>query len=84
MLVISRATKEEIKIMKVEYLNDNFGNQKSVVIDINDWKKFNQKYRQLQNKLKVLNNLDKSIEEVKAIKSGKKTKLIMKDLLSEI
>jgi hypothetical protein len=70
--------------MKVEYITDDKGNQKSVLIDINEWKKFNQKYKQLQNKLKVLTSLEKAVEEVKELKSGKKTKTSMKDLLNEI
>ena len=70
--------------MKVEYVIDETGNSKSVLIDINDWKKFNEKYKKLQNKLKVLTSLEKSVEEVKAIKSGKKPKKTMKDLLDEI
>jgi hypothetical protein len=70
--------------MKVEYIIDESGNQKAVLIDINDWKKFNQKYKELQNKLKVLNSLEKAIDEVNELKSGKKLKKSMKDLLSEI
>lgn len=70
--------------MKVEYITDDKGNQKSVLIDINEWKKFNQKYKQLKNKLKVLTSLEKAVEEVKELKSGKKIKTSMKDLLNEI
>jgi hypothetical protein len=70
--------------MKVEYIIDESGNQKSVLININDWKKFNQKYKELQNKLKMLNSLEKAVDEVEELKSGKKPKKSMKDLLNEI
>lgn len=70
--------------MKVEYIIDESGNQKSVLIDINDWKKFNQKYKELQNKLKILNSLEKAVDEVQKLKSGKRPKKSMKNLLNEI
>ncbi len=42
--------------MKIEYLTDENGNQKAVVIPISDWKKFFSEYTHLKSEAKVENN----------------------------
>lgn len=45
--------------MKVEYIIDESANYKSVLINVNDWKKLIKNIKIYKKKLKMLNNLEK-------------------------
>jgi hypothetical protein len=53
--------------MKIEYLTDEHGHQKAVVIPIADWKAFFSEYNTMKNKLK---GESKKISKPKKIVTG--------------
>lgn len=67
----------------LKYMVDENGDKTSVLVPLKTWKKINQEYALLQNKLRVLTGLKSGLSEVKhAKKSGKKLQTL-KDFLRE-
>ena len=57
----------------VKYMFDKKGDKTSVLVPIKTWRKINEDYIKLQNKLKVLTGIKAGLVEVKeARKAGKK------------
>lgn len=67
----------------VKYMFDGKGEKTSVIIPIKTWKKINEDFTKLHNKLSVFTGIKNGIEEVKqAKKTGKKLQTL-KDFLTE-
>jgi proteasome assembly chaperone (PAC2) family protein len=67
----------------VQYMIDEKGAKKSVLIPIKTWEKLNGDFAKLQKKLQVFEGIKNSLEEIKeAKKTGKKLQTL-KDFLSE-
>lgn len=67
----------------IQYVTDAAGEQSAVIVPIEEWRKLQDKYRKLKNKLDILKGLQKSIEEVNAIKRGEKRGQTLEELLDE-
>ncbi len=70
--------------LNLEYITDNKGHKKSVIISYPDWKKFEKKQKKIENKLKFLEGIDKSVDEVIDVLKGNKKAKSLKDLLDEL
>lgn len=70
--------------LKIEYITDNKGRQKSVIIPHGQWVDFEADYNKLKNKIKVLTGLQSALEEMKQIKNGKKRGKSLKEVLDEL
>lgn len=64
--------------MNVQYITDENGNQKAVIIPIEDWNKFKTDYEKMssqkRDKKYILNGIKDAFKEVKDIKEGKRNK----------
>ena len=58
--------------MTLQYITNQKGKQSAVLISLDDWNKFQEKYEKLKNKLNILTGIQDALEEVKQIKTGKK------------
>lgn len=67
----------------IQYITDATGEQNAVIIPIEEWKKLEDKYNKLKNKLDVLVGLQEAVEEVNAIKRGEKQGQTLEELLNE-
>ena len=67
----------------IQYVTDAEGEQSAVIVPIKEWRKLQDKYRKLKNKLDVLQGLQEAVEEVNAIKRGEKQGQTLEDLLHE-
>jgi len=70
--------------MKIEYVTDDKGRQKSVIIPHRQWKNFEADYNRMKNKLKVLAGLQDALKEVKQIQNGKKKAKTLKEIINEL
>lgn len=70
--------------IKIEYITDSKGRQKSVVIPHSQWKNFEADYNKMKNKVKVLTGLRSALEEVKQIQNGKSKVKTLKETLDEL
>jgi len=70
--------------MKIEYVTDDKGRQKSVIIPHRQWKSFEADYNKMKNKLKVLAGLHDALKEVKQIQNGKKKAKTLKEIINEL
>ena len=67
----------------LKYMVNEYGEKTSVLVPLKTWKKINQDYSKLQNKLKVLTGIKEGFDEVReAKKTGKKLQTL-KDFLRE-
>jgi len=67
----------------IQYIIDNDGHTKSVIVPFKQWEELNQRYERLNNKVQVLTGLQQAIKEVKnARKTGKKLQTLA-DFLNE-
>lgn len=67
----------------IQYVTNEIGEQNAVIVPIEEWRKLQNKYRKLKNKLDVLNGLQEAVEEVNAIKRGEKKGLTLEEVLDE-
>lgn len=67
----------------IQYVTDAEGEQNAVIVPIKEWRKLQDKYRKLKNKLDVLNGLQAAVEEVNDIKKGEKQGQTLEELLRE-
>ncbi len=70
--------------MKIEYVTDDKGRQKSVIIPHRQWKNFEADYNRMKNKLKVLAGVQDALKEVKQIQNGKKKAKTLKEIINEL
>lgn len=67
----------------LQYIIDNDGQKKSVIVPFKEWEELNQRYEKLNTKVQILTGLQEGIKEVKiARKSGKKLQTLA-DFLNE-
>jgi len=63
--------------LEIQYLTDDKGQKKAVQIPFEQWVKFEQEYKKLKNKQRVLQDIKEGIIEVhQAKKEGKKLKTL--------
>ena len=67
----------------IQYVTNAKGEQNAVIVPLEEWRKLQDKYRKLKNKLDVLNGLQEAVEEVNAIKRGEKQGQTLEELLNE-
>jgi hypothetical protein len=70
--------------LHIEYITDNKGKHKAVIIPNGEWIKFSKEYEMLKNKLSVFNGLNLAMKEVKAIQTGKKKAKPLSAFLDEL
>lgn len=67
-----------------QYISDNQGNPVSVVVPFEEWQAFNERYKRLSNKLKVLSGIKSGILEVKNAKKTGEPLQSLNDFLDEM
>ena len=75
--------------MNVQYITDENGNQKAVIIPIEEWNKFKTDYEKMaasqENKHYILSGIKDALKEVKDIKAGKRKKgKTLSEFLNEV
>ena len=68
----------------IEYLIDSKGHKKSVVIPYKEWQMLEKQRNILENKLRFIEELQNSVNEVKDVLKGKRKAKPMADFLNEI
>ncbi len=67
----------------IQFIIDNDGHKKSVIVPFKQWEELNQRYEKLTNKVRIMTGIQKAQEEVTdAQKTGKKLKSLT-DFLNE-
>ncbi|MBF9252437.1 hypothetical protein I2I11_03950 [Pontibacter sp. 172403-2] len=67
----------------IQYIIDNDGHKKSVVIPFEQWEELNQRYEKLNNKVQVLTGIAKAVKEVKKAREMGKPLQTLADFLNE-
>lgn len=85
----NRYLKRLNKKMNVQYITDERGNQKAVIIPIEEWNKFKTDYEKISSRQKkkqfVLNGIKEAFKEVEEIKQGKRKKgKTLSEFLNEV
>lgn len=71
--------------MNIQYITDEKGRHKAVIIPIKDWEEMKKENERIKNKLAVLNGVADALEEVQEIKEGKRQKgRTLRDFLNEV
>jgi len=60
--------------MNIQYITDEKGRHKAVIIPIKEWEEMRKEHKKIKNKLDALNGLADSLREIEDIKAGKKNK----------
>ncbi|MCJ8166532.1 hypothetical protein MKJ04_16930 [Pontibacter sp. E15-1] len=67
----------------IQFIIDNEGHKKSVIVPFEQWEELNKKYEKLSNKVQILTGIQDALKEVEqARKSGKKLQTLT-DFLDE-
>jgi uncharacterized short protein YbdD (DUF466 family) len=67
----------------IQFIVDNDGHKKSVIVPYKQWEELNQRYEKLNNKVQILTGIQEARREVAhARKTGKKLKTLT-DFLNE-
>jgi len=67
----------------LKYMIDDSGHKQSVLVPLNKWKELNENYTKLLNKVRVMTEIKKGLNEIKeAQKTGKKLQTL-KSFLDE-
>ncbi len=67
----------------IQFIIDNEGHKKSVLVPYKQWEELNQRYEKLNNKVQILTGIQEAIKEVAhARKTGKKLQTLT-DFLDE-
>ncbi len=67
----------------IQFIIDNEGHKKSVIVPYKQWEELNQRYEKLNNKVQVLTGIQEAMKEVaQARKTGKKLQTLT-DFLNE-
>ncbi len=67
----------------VKYILDTNGEKQSVLIPLNKWNDINEKYKKLQNKVKLMTEIKNGILEVKKANAAGEKLQTLKDFLNE-
>jgi hypothetical protein len=67
----------------LQYIIDNNGKTKSVLVPLKEWEKLNDNYTRLQKKLDVINSIKQGLVEINNAKRTGKKLQTLKDFLSE-
>ncbi len=67
----------------IKYMIDERGSKTSAIVPIRTWKKMNEDYQKLQNKLRLIIGLKDALTEVKEAKRNGKKLQTLKDFLNE-
>lgn len=71
--------------MSIDYITDEEGNQKAVIISIEEWNKFKNENLKLKKKLNLLSGVKDAFQEIEEIKKGNKKKgITLSEFLNEI
>ena len=70
--------------MNLQFVTDQSGKQRAVVIPIKEWEAHEKKFDRLQKKLQILAGLSTAAKEIRDIESGKKKAKTLDDLLNEL
>jgi prefoldin subunit 5 len=68
----------------IQYIVDHKGFKKSVVVPFKEWEALQKEKELLQNKIKFLEELKDSVNEVKKTLAGKKKTKALSDFLDEL
>jgi urease accessory protein UreF len=60
--------------MSIQYITDEKGRHKAVIIPIKEWEAMKRENEQIKNKLAVLDGIQDALKEVQEIKEGKRQK----------
>ena len=71
-------------IPTLQYVTNENGEKTSIVMSINEWQAFYQRYKKLENKILFLKEFEESVEEVKLIRKGKKKAKSLSEFLNEL
>jgi len=67
----------------IQFIIDDEGNKKSVIVPFEQWEELNQRYEKLNNKVQILTGLQEAMKEVEhARRTGKKLQYLT-DFLDE-
>jgi hypothetical protein len=70
--------------LHLEYLTDESGKQKSVVIPQKEWNFFQTDYQKTKKKLEILLGIQNAMREVREIQSGKRKARTLKSVMQEM
>ncbi|MEK7435195.1 MAG: hypothetical protein AABZ74_18835 [Cyanobacteriota bacterium] len=71
--------------MNIDYIIDEKGKQKAVIIQIDEWNKFKNENLKLKKKLNVLSGIKDAFQEIEEIKQGKRKKgQTLSEFLNEV
>ena len=70
--------------LNIQYVTDTKGFQQAVIIPKKEWIAFEDEYRKIKKKLEILLGIEKALEEVSLIQSGKKKGKSLNEFLNEI
>ncbi len=70
--------------VKLEYIIDNKGRHKSVIIPHRQWKNFQSDYNKLKYKLRIILGIKNAMQEVKSIRAGIKKSKTLRKVLDEL
>ncbi len=69
---------------EIQYITDSKGHKKSVIVSIKEWQFIQKEKQALQNKIKFLEELKTSVDEVKETLRGEKKTKSLSDFLNEL
>jgi hypothetical protein len=69
--------------VKIQYLTDEEGNKKAVMIPIDEWKKFERQFLELMEYASFKSDIRSAFTEVQEILKGNKKKQTLKNFLDE-
>lgn len=70
--------------IKIEYIIDNKGKHKSVIIPHRQWKNLQSDYSKLRYKLRIILGIKNAVEEVNSIRTGVKKGKTLRRVLDEL
>jgi hypothetical protein len=68
----------------LQYVTDPSGTERAVQIPISSWKKHMQEFERMKKKIQFLNELKRSMKEVRLIEKGKLPKQTLDSFLREL
>lgn len=69
--------------MNVNYITDRYGKQSAVVVPIDEWNNFLDRFSKMKKKLEILTGLEEAVEEVNLVNEGTLTPKSLKEFLDE-
>ncbi len=70
--------------LKIEYITDKKGRQKSVIISRKQWENYEADFNRMKNKIRVLTGLNEALDEVNEIQNGRKKGKSLKQIIDEL